>query len=87
MHAQITMCGTDLTLLSTRRAVLRSVGFDVLTASRVEEIEALIEVRIVDALVICHTLEPEQQQAALAVLHRYSPNAKIIILTKSTRGK
>lgn len=84
MHAQILICGTDPTLLSTRRDVLRSVGFDVSTASRPEEIEGLIQVPTVDALVICHTLRPEQQQEALAVLHRYRPNAKSIVLTKST---
>ncbi len=84
MPAHVVLCGTDPTLLSTRQAVLRSVGFDVLTATRLEEIEALILFRIVDALVIGHTLKPEQQKAALAILHRYCPNAKSVILTRST---
>jgi DNA-binding NtrC family response regulator len=84
VHAQILICGTDPTLLSTRRDILRSVGFDVSTASRPEEIEGLIQAPTVDALVICHTLKPEQQEEALAILHRYRPTAKSIILTKST---
>ena len=84
MHAHVILCGTDPTLLSTRRDVLRTVGFDVLTALRLEDVEALIQVPIVDALVLCHTLKPEQQSAALAVLHRSCPNAKSVILTKST---
>ena len=84
MHAHIVICGTDPMLLSTRRDVLRSVGFDVFNASRQEDIEALIQAPVVDALVICHTFQPEQQQKALALLHRYRPSAKSIILTKNT---
>ena len=87
MRPQILVCGTDSTLLNTRRPVLRSVGFDVLTALRVEEIVALVQVPTVDALVVCHTLKPEQQQTAIAVLHHYRPNAKSIILTKGTTRK
>ena len=84
MRAQILICGTDSTLLSTRRDVLRSAGFDVLTASRWEDIEPLVQAPTVDALVICHTLEPKQQQTAIAVLRRYCPNAKSIVLTNSS---
>ena len=46
------------------------------TASGLEEIKVLIQEPPVDALVICHTLEPKQQLAALADFKRYRPSAK-----------
>ena len=83
MHGQVLLCGTDSTLLSTRREVLRSVGYNVLTASLPAEIGIIVRGRTIDALVLCHTLLPEQQRAAIAILRRYVPSAKSVILTKS----
>ena len=84
MHTQILLCGTDSVLLSTRSAVLRSIGWDVAVVSRFEEIETVVHDSSIDAVVLCHTLGPEQQEAAMDVLHRHAASAKSVLLTKMT---
>ncbi len=83
MRNPILICGTDSLLLSTRRDVLRSVGYDVLVVSGIEEIESTSQTCSIDALVLCHTLTSEQQHAMLAVFHRYLPMAKSVVMAKS----
>ena len=85
MRNQILLCGTDPLLLSTRGNVLRSVGYEVLTVLGPEKIESTLQTHTVDALVLCHTLTAEEQQALLAALHRHSPEAKTVIMKKMTR--
>lgn len=84
-HGHVVLCGTDPVLLRTRRDVLRHSGFDVFTASSLKEIEALLQNDpLVSAMVVCHTFEPPQQEAALTVLLRWRPTARSIVLTKNT---
>jgi hypothetical protein len=84
MHHQILVCGTDRLLLSTRRDVLRTAGYAVFIVPAIDAIERILQGCSVDALVLCHTLAPEQQQAVLTLLHRSSPAAKSVIMTKVT---
>ena len=84
MRNLILLWGTDPALLSTRRDVLRRVGYEAQTVSGTEEIESTLRSRTTGALVLCHTLTSDQQAAALKVLHRHSPETKSILMNKST---
>ena len=81
MDSPVIVCSTDKGLLSTRRQVLEKGGFSVLATASPDEILPLIQVQSIKALILCHTLTPEQQRRALTALRRYRPTAKSIVLT------
>lgn len=81
MRGHIVVCGVDETLLNIRRDVLLSVGFNVTTTARPEDLLQLAQDQTVRVLVLCHTLKAAEQQLAIRVLGSQWPSAKSIILT------
>lgn len=72
----ILIYGLDLMLLRTRRWMLEQSGYTVLTAERIEDIEAIPIETPVKLIVLCHTLDLARRSKALAVASTRWPGVR-----------
>ena len=86
MKRRILIYGHDKSLLDTRAALVRSAGFDALSASNLNDVERLIEAEAIDALILCHTISPEEDEALLVKAWTVQPSMKALVLTANKRN-
>jgi DNA-binding response OmpR family regulator len=84
-NPQIIVYGQDKTLLDTRAWVLQTAGFEVGTATDLNEIESLSTTRTVELLILCHTLSPVQVSSAIALSRSDKSNiGQLLIISGPT---
>ncbi len=79
---QIVCYGHNEMLLKTRRWILER-QFRVETAKAPEEFKHLVTQSPIDLAVLCHTLPPEEYEAAVALLATQAPKIKLLSLAPS----
>jgi CheY-like chemotaxis protein len=79
MPKRILVCGTDKTLIETRRAILARSGYEVETHTvlAADRIPASPEV---DLLVLCSSLSRDQQLTLLDQSHKERPGQKNLVV-------
>jgi DNA-binding NtrC family response regulator len=80
-NSLVLMFGRDSLLLQTRQWLLQSVGYRAHIARELAEVEDVLSRGEVELLVLCHTLAGEECEQAIALLQRWSPSAKCLVLT------
>ncbi len=79
-QTSILMYGHDEHLLATRKWVLQSRGYRVLTIERPSAIASIPELPAIKLLVLCHSLSPEESAAALALATSRWPDIQSLAL-------
>jgi DNA-binding NarL/FixJ family response regulator len=79
-EACVLIYGKEPSLLETRRQILRQGGFEVVAVSKSSEF-AELPAQAFHVLVLCHTLNPKEQQEAIAAIQRANPVLQTIIMT------
>ena len=80
MKRRILIYGHDSSLLDIRAALVRSVGFDVLCAYTRSQLEQLMGGDPIDALILCHTISAEEDEAVLLKAKVLQPQMKVLVL-------
>ncbi|WP_128912204.1 hypothetical protein [Granulicella sibirica] len=80
MKRRILNYGHDKSLLDIRGELVRSAGFDVLCAYTREEVEKLIEAGPADALILCHTVSAQEDEALLLKVKMLPHGIKTLVL-------
>jgi len=81
----IVMLGRDTHLLETRKWVLQSLGYRVLTMSRLAELDGLAPTPPVNLVVLCHTLSTKERADAIArASKRWKDVKKLLLLRDSS---
>jgi len=79
------MLGRDTHLLETRKWVLQSLGYRVLTMSRLAELDGLAPTPPVNLVVLCHTLSTKERADAIArASKRWKDVKKLLLLRDSS---
>jgi DNA-binding NtrC family response regulator len=78
--AHVLIYGRDPYLLETRRQVLRRGGFQVRTIAELAEFSPL-QAHEFKVFVLCHTLDPKQQQEAISVGRQANHTLRTIVMT------
>ncbi|WP_263385634.1 hypothetical protein [Granulicella arctica] len=76
--------GRDHRLLETRRWVLEQAGMKVITATEGSHVEQTLATQSIDIFILCHTLSPEESDAALLIASVLRPEMKNLVLTANT---
>jgi hypothetical protein len=80
MSASILLYGLDRSLLRTRGMVLERAGFRVFHARSACELVNYVRHSDLLLVILCHTLEPERRDEALALIEQHCPWAKCLML-------
>ena len=83
--ASVLVFGRDHQLVHTRGLILEKAGFRVRTAASVPDIQQLLSEPIMDVMVLCHSLSPQDCDEAVALTHERWPNLQTIALTSGSR--
>jgi len=78
--ATILIYGRVPLLLDTRRMVLETAGFCVLTASDIDRVEHAIEYEDIGLVILCHSLSVEETNVALAAVSALKPELPVLML-------
>ncbi len=77
----ILVYGSDKQLLETRSMVLEAAGLRVFSATEPQNAEMIIETQNIALVVLCHSLSPQECDAALQFANSLTPIVKTIVLT------
>ena len=78
--------GTDLALLNTRSAVLESAGMAVVRASNSAEALRLFTDADFDAVVLCHSIPPDQCRRIERAVHASRPSVPVLVLQSISKS-
>ncbi|WP_263385661.1 hypothetical protein [Granulicella arctica] len=78
--ARVLIYGLDPLLLGTRSQVLSRAGFHVSAISEMEDLYQLHAEKI-KVLVLCHTIRPAEQQAAIRIGRNANPRLQTVVMT------
>lgn len=77
----------DRVLGETRRKILES-RYTAVSVENLEDLTVLAAGEAFDAIVLCHTLSPDDCQRCLEMVHRLWPGAKVVSMTAgATQGR
>jgi hypothetical protein len=80
MASSVLIFGYDERLLSSRRWVLESQGFRVLTTGKLLEASQILGTERIELLILCQTLSAEDYEGALAVGRLKQPEMGILAI-------
>jgi DNA-binding response OmpR family regulator len=75
----ILLAGQDSRLLSTRAAVLKKTGANVICCSASEALK-LVQLKSLDLVVLCHSLVEEEAERIAEEAHRSSRRPKVLLV-------
>ena len=78
----IVILGRDAHLLETRKWVLQSLGYRVLTIHRIADLNQIPSTPPVALLVLCHTLSTKECESAVARASSRWPEIKKLVLVR-----
>jgi len=78
--------GRDYQLVHTRSLILQRAGYNVCTASTLDEITGLLPQPAIDVMLLCHSLSTEECNKALEVTHERWPQIQTIALISGSSG-
>ena len=77
----ILIYGQDAHLLETRKWVLQSRGYRVVTIPSLADIDLLPQAPPFALIILCHTLTTKEAEAAIALASRRWPSIKDLVMT------
>lgn len=85
MLRRVLIFGHDLTLLNTRKLILKRAGFEAGISEVCDEVETLLAASPVDLLIICHTADTEERSKILSIA-RTGRNPAILFLSADSQS-
>ena len=77
----ILLYGHDHALLATRTLLLERAGYRVTSTLLQQEAERPSDIDVLDLLVLCHTLDREEQERTMRAIHFLRPHLRGLALT------
>ena len=84
MGSEVLVCGNDLLLLRTRKAVLRSAHLDSSYVEGLKDLPSLLAGNGPRLLILCHSLNSDEISQGIALAQSQSPQTKILVLAGSS---
>jgi DNA-binding response OmpR family regulator len=72
--------GTDALLSEARAQVLEDAGYEVLTVDTHNAALRVLRTRAVLAVIVCHSVPPDELEAALAMIKNLKPHVPIMVV-------